>query len=97
MRSKWGLLEHFLDKRLGFYIAKLSEPESESEHRLQIATGFDACPHCGHVRPKTNLGLIDGRAILAQELASLQQSHDDQDKWAAAMNVPVRKKGRKIR
>lgn len=95
MKLIWQLDEHFVDKRLGMYIAKLSEPESEAEHRLQIELAHDSCPHCGHVRPKTNTHLIDGRAILAREMESLNQSHKNMDDWAARMNVPVRKKSRR--
>lgn len=95
MKSKWELVEHYIDKRVGFYVAKYAEPESEAEHRLQIAIGHDHCAHCGHVRPKTNLGHIDAHAIRIQEHQSLQLSHDQMDEWAARLNIPVRHRGRR--
>lgn len=84
--------KEFLDLRTGFHIVPLHEPDTGAEHMLQIQTGHDSCPHCGGVKPKTNLGEIDAKKIIADHIDALNLSHSNQRAYARRHGVPVRGK-----
>lgn len=94
MWQKKSTAEHkeVLDLRTGMHLIPLHDPDSGSEHRLQIVTGHEHCHHCGHVKPKDNLESIDTQQIIANEIAALNLSHANQRAYAAKHNVRVRGK-----
>ena len=86
----WAKQTEHLDLRTGYHVITLSDPETGHTHKLQIQIGADSCPHCGHVRPKTNLGQIDPKRHIEEELTALTKSHTEQRLYAAKHNVRVR-------
>lgn len=90
----WKLDSLDFDGEISHVVAKISHSETGAQHRLQIAAGFDHCPHCGHVVPKNNLGQIDIRAIIARELESLERAHAQDIAWIRKHNIPARKKAK---
>lgn len=82
--------KELLDLRTGMHIIPLHEPDSGAEHKLQIETVHDSCPLCGHVKPKTNLGEIDAKKLITDEIAALNLSHNNQRAYARKHSVPVR-------
>lgn len=87
----WDLKHHHFDHTLQRHYAVLHDHETGAEHHLVIHTGHDSCPHCGHVQPKTNTGELDFKAILAEQLANLEQSHAQSVAYAKRHNIPVKK------
>ena len=86
----WAKQTEHLDLRTGYHVITLSDPETGHTHKLQIQTGADSCPSCGHVRPKTNHGQIDPKKHIEEELMALTKSHADQRAYAAKHRVKVR-------
>jgi len=85
----WRKAEEFLDKKTGEHCIRLHEPDTDAEHHVVIHVGHDACPHCGHVRPKNNLDELDPKALIADELDALEQSHAQAHSYAQKHSVPV--------
>jgi hypothetical protein len=81
-----------VDKALGRHYVRLHDPDSGAEHHLVIYLGHDACPTCGHVKPKTNTGELDFRAILAEELKNLTVSHAQSEQYAKKHGIPILRK-----
>lgn len=74
----WQVKEQYLDEAMGHHVIHLHDPEVGALHVLQIIVNHDACPLCGHVSPKTNLGDIDVKAIIAEELQNLEKSRENE-------------------
>jgi hypothetical protein len=60
----YNLHRQYLDMAGGFHVIELRD-ERGSRHLLQLAIGHDACPACGAVHPKDNLGALDPAAAIA--------------------------------
>ena len=80
--------EQYLDLESGHHVVKLRD--GKTEHIVQIAVGFDSCPACGHVHPKTNLGELDPKAAVAQVIESLNQSHANMQEYAKKHGLSVK-------
>ncbi len=88
----WKRVKRVVDKAIGMDIFHLEEDRSGAEHKLQIVIGHDSCPLCGHVVPKDNLGQIDPAAHERAELAALETSHANMDKYIARTGATVKKR-----
>jgi hypothetical protein len=88
----WQKKKEFLDLRTGMHVIHLHEPESKAEHIIQINVGHESCPHCGHVKPQTNLEAFDAHKIVAEEIELLEKNHAAATAYAAKHKVPVRGK-----
>ena len=93
----WQVREQHVDLSLGRHYVVLHEPVSGAEHHLMIYVGHDSCPTCGAVKPKTNTGDIDFKAILKQEIEALEASHAQSAAHAKLHNVPILKADGKAR
>ena len=87
----WQLKNHDFDHQVGRHYAVLHDPATGAEHHIVIHTGHDSCPTCGHVKPKTNTGDLDFKAILREELANLEQSRMQSAAYVHRHNIPVAK------
>ena len=54
----YQLHHQYLDSASGFHVIELRD-EHGNQHLMQIAVGHDACPACGAVHLKTNVGELD--------------------------------------
>lgn len=88
----WDLKAHEFDHTVQRHYAVLHDPVTGAEHHLVIYAGHDSCPTCGHVKPKTNTGQLDFKAILKEEIANLEKSHAQSVAYAKKFNVPAVKK-----
>ena len=89
--------EQHVDKGIGRHYILLHDPETGAEHHLALYTGHHSCPLCGHVKPITNLGEIDLKALLKEEFANLEISKAQTVAWAKKHNVPILKADGKAR
>ena len=69
----YQLHQQYLDLASGFHVIELRD-ERGHKHLLQIAVGHDACPACGAVHPKTNLGELDPTAAIIMHNEALNTS-----------------------
>lgn len=81
----------FINAILQMHVIPLHDPDTGAEHKLQVMLVHDSCPLCGHCTPKTNLGEIDTPKLIAQEIASLNQSHGNIRTYAKKNRAPIRK------
>lgn len=79
----------YLDLGSGFHIVELLD-EQGNKHLVQIAVGHEACPACGGVYPKTNVGEIDPKAAVANITAELEQSRQSLLQYAKKHGVQVK-------
>jgi hypothetical protein len=89
--AQWQRVKHHVDKALGMHIFHFEEALSGAKHRLQILIGYDSCPLCGHIWPKTNTGEINPFDYEARELAALHAVHANMDHYAKRTGAPVKK------
>ncbi len=61
----YSLHQQYLDLASGFHVIELRD-ERGNRHLIQLAVGHDACPACGAVHPKDNLGSLDPAAAVRQ-------------------------------
>ena len=59
----YSLHQQYLDLASGFHVIELRD-ERGHRHLIQLAIGHDACPACGSVHPKDNLGALDPAAAV---------------------------------
>lgn len=85
------MVRHYLHKARGMYVAHLEHKETGSEHKLQIMVGKEACPHCGHVTPKNNLGEFDPNKLHIAEIKQLNEDDRRMSAWASHHKVPIHK------
>lgn len=78
-----------LDLASGFHVVELRD-ERGHRHLLQFAVGHSACPACGAVQPKDNLGTIDPPAAIARVLEDLNTSQQQMLAYAAKHGLAVR-------
>ena len=62
----YSLHQQYLDMASGFHVIELRD-ERGNRHLIQLAVGHDACPACGAVHPKDNLGSLDPAAAVAPD------------------------------
>lgn len=93
--QKKNTAEHkeVLDMQTGMHIIPLIHP-SGAEHKLQINVRHESCPHCGHVHPQTELGELDVKKIVEDEIALLNQNQAAVADYVARHRLPVRGKTR---
>jgi hypothetical protein len=72
----YQLHEQYLDLNSGFHVIELRD-ERGNKHLIQIAVGADACPACGKVTPKANLGELDPKAMIAEINAKMNAAQAD--------------------
>ena len=87
----WDVKHQHFEHDIQRHYAVLHDPTTGAEHHVIIYTGHDSCPTCGHVKPKTNTGEIDLKAIIKEELANLEQSHQQSAAFVKKHNLPVAK------
>lgn len=75
----------------GHHYIVLHDPETGAEHHVMIRTGHDSCPTCGHVKPKDNLGALDLKAIVKEEIGNLEKAKAQTKEWARKHNIPLLK------
>jgi hypothetical protein len=85
----FSLHGQYLDAALGFHVIELRSEHGHS-HLVQIAVGQDACPACGAVHPKDNLGELDPKALVAEVTEQLNASHAAMLEYAAKHRLPVK-------
>jgi hypothetical protein len=78
----------YLDPATGFHVIELQD-ENGVRHLVQIAVGHEACPACGAVYPKNNLGEIDPKAAVAKINAALDQSRANLLEYAKKHGVKI--------
>lgn len=78
----------YLDLDSGFHVIELRD--GKKQHLVQIAVGHDSCPACGAVHPKTELGEIDPKALVAQVNEQLNASHAAMLAYAQKHGIPVK-------
>jgi hypothetical protein len=84
----YQLHSEYVDEGSGFHVIVLRD--GRKEHILQIAIGYDSCPACGAVYPKTNLNEIDPKAAAATAVSGLNKSQNDRLLYAKKHNLTVR-------
>jgi len=57
---------------------------------IQLAIGHDACPACGSVHPKNNLGALDPAAAIQQVTSALNTSQQQMLTYAAKHGLAVK-------
>lgn len=80
--------EQYLDLESGHHVVKLRD--GKKEHIVQWPVGIDSCPTCGHVHPKTNLDEIDPKAMVAEVIESINQSHTNMHEYAKKHGIPIK-------
>jgi len=85
----YQLYQQFLDTASGFHVIELRD-ERGNKHLVQIAVGHDACPACGAVHPKTNIGELDPKAAVAQVIAELDYSQQNALAYAKKHGLQIR-------
>jgi hypothetical protein len=79
----------YIDAESGFHVIELRD-EHVARHMVQIAIGHEACPACGCVYPKNNVGEIDPREAAKQAAAGLEHSRQRLLAYAGKHGVHVR-------
>jgi hypothetical protein len=85
----FNLHQQYLDLASGFHVIELRD-ERGHRHLLQLAIGHDACPACGAVHPKDNLGTLDPAAAVDQVKSALNTSHQQMLAYAGKHGLAVR-------
>lgn len=86
----WKKTQEYVDLELGHHVIRLRNEHSGAEHLVQIVLGHDACPHCGVVKAKDNLGEHDPAVHVERVLAELNRSHEQMLAYAKQHGVAVR-------
>jgi hypothetical protein len=84
----YQIQEQHIDLESGFHVIILKD--GKRSHIVQIAIGADACPACGHLTPKDNLGQIDPKSMVAAVNESLNKSQMDMLEYAKRHGIPVK-------
>jgi hypothetical protein len=79
----------YLDLASGYHVIELLD-EHGTKHLVQIAVGHEACPACGAVQPKNNVGEIDPKAAVTEVSTALEQSRQDLLEYAKKHGVRVK-------
>jgi hypothetical protein len=85
----YNLHEQYLDLASGFHVIELRN-EQGHRHLVQIQLGHAACPACGAVQPKDNLGAVDPVAAVAQVQHALNTSQQQMLAYAGKHRLAVR-------
>jgi hypothetical protein len=85
----YSLHQQYLDTASGFHVIELRD-ERGNRHLVQLAIAHDACPACGSVYPKNNLGALDPAAAIARVNEALNTSQQQMLKYAATHGLTVR-------
>lgn len=84
----FALHEQYLDLASGFHVIELRD--GKTQHLIQIAIGHDACPACGAVHPKTNLGELDPKVLVAEVNEQLNKSQAGMIAYARKHGIPLK-------
>lgn len=87
----WEKVREEIIEAEGIHLVVLRESTSKAEHHLMIHLGHDACPTCGHVKAKENLDEIDPRALIAAEIAALNESTERMRTYARTHKISSKK------
>jgi hypothetical protein len=79
----------YLDLASGFHVIELRD-ERGHRHLLQLAIGHTACPACGAVQPKDNLGALDPAAAVASVNEALNTSQRQMLAYAEKHGLAIR-------
>jgi hypothetical protein len=85
----FSLHQQYLDLGSGFHVIELRD-ERGNRHLLQLAIGHDACPACGAVHPKDNLGNLDPAAAVREVAQVLNTSQQQMLTYAGKHGLTVR-------
>jgi hypothetical protein len=85
----FSLHQQYLDLESGFHVIELRD-ERGNRHLLQLAVGHDACPACGAVHPKDNLGSLDPAAAIREVTHALNTSQQKMLSYAGKHGLTVR-------
>jgi len=85
----YSLHQQYLDLASGFHVIELRD-ERGHRHLIQLAIGHDACPACGSVHPKDNLGALDPAAAVQQVASALNTSQQQMLTYAAKHGLTVK-------
>jgi hypothetical protein len=83
------LHQQYLDLASGFHVIELRD-ERGHQHVLQLGVGHDACPACGAVHLKTNLGELDPAAAIAKHNGALNTSQENMLAYAGKHGLTVK-------
>jgi hypothetical protein len=81
--------QQYLDLASGFHVIELRD-ERGHRHLIQLAVGHDACPACGAVHPKDNLGSLDPAAAVHQISTALNTSQQQMLNYAGKHGLTVK-------
>jgi hypothetical protein len=85
----YSLHQQYLDTASGFHVIELRDGRG-NRHLIQLAVGHDACPACGAVTPKNNLGALDPAAAVAHVQEALNTSQQQMLTYAGKHGLTVR-------
>jgi hypothetical protein len=85
----YSLHQQYLDLSGGFHVIELRD-ERGHRHLIQLAIGHDACPACGTVHAKDNLGALDPAAAIQQVRDVLNTSQQQMLSYAAKHGLTVK-------
>ena len=85
----FSLHQQYLDLGSGFHVIELRD-ERGNRHLLQLAIGYDACPACGAVHPKDNLGSLDPAAAVREVAQALNTSQQQMLTYAGKHGLTVK-------
>jgi hypothetical protein len=85
----YSVHQQYLDLASGFHVIELRN-ERGHRHLIQLAVGHGACPACGAVHPKDNLGSLDPAAAVHQISAALNTSQQQMLNYAGKHGLPVK-------
>jgi hypothetical protein len=85
----YRLHKQHLDLASGFHVIELRD-ERGNRHFLQLAIGHTACPACGTVQPKDNLGALDPAAAISQVNEALNTSQRQMLAYAEKHGLAIR-------
>jgi hypothetical protein len=85
----FSLHQQYLDLASGFHVIELRD-ERGNRHLLQLAIGHDACPACGAVHPKDNLGNLDPTAAIREVAHALNTSQQQMLTYGARHGLTVK-------
>ena len=84
----FSLHRQYLNIESGMHVIELRD--GEKVHLVQISVGHDSCIACGRVHPKTNLGEIDPKAMVAEVNEALNASHAAMLEYAKKHGLSVK-------
>lgn len=93
----WQIKAQHVDELLLRHYIEIHDPETGAEHHVVIYTGHNSCPACGHVQPHNNLGEIDVKALVKEEIALLEVSRQQTRAHARKHGIPILKADGKTR